>query len=257
MAGGAQRVGDSLIWTATAIGVLPCEDAARLVDRLVLRLEQNGGLLVRYEPLPAEYADGNEISFDGETGVEFGLARFLTRCGDAADRGRLAAAWRLRLDAVAAAGGHLHPNVDATVPGAFKLTGDALAHELGLGGAPARDRHLAFEAEAAAFIGATVLARASCFRLNLAYEHLSALEAMGFSSSGPGRQALCAATDGVGVLTWDHWCGRPGLEAYAAEFHDDTRLQRCDYQGAENDEFAGPGVHYLWALRILYGDSLP
>lgn len=248
-----EHVGDSLIWTGVAIGALPCDAAAPLVARLTERLEANGGLLVRYEPLPEDKVGGGEITMDGETGLYFGLGRYVTRCGVP---DRLAAAWRLRQDAQAAAGGRLHPNVTSIMPDQFTFTRDAVSYALGIRGEPSVDRLYVLEQEIAAWMVATVRERAACYRLNLGYLHIAAVEAMGYRVSDVGRLTLCAATGSAGIATWDHWCGRGGLSEFVEAFEwnrFEFKHQRCAYEEPDGREgLETPALDLILALSILH-----
>ena len=75
--------GDSLLFTGLALGVLDCEViGSRFFLAPFDRMQDNfSGYLVRIDPLPEEYRQGNNfISRDGATGALYGLQLAKRRC---------------------------------------------------------------------------------------------------------------------------------------------------------------------------------
>jgi len=247
--GSAEHVGDSLIWTGVAIAVLPCDKAEPIATRLAQRIVDQGGELRRFEPLPQEYVGGREISFDGETGVYFGLARFVRRCNGAT---RIKPAFALRQSYVDRFEGRLHENSSAFVPDEFTFTRDAISHSLGLRGAPSRDRLLILEQQIAGWLTSVKLAKSACFRANLAWLHIRAIEELGYSISDQGRWAICESQRGLGLAHWSAWCGdAEALDAFVAGFQwneYEFAHQRCPaWEAPDGKEgLKTPGLDYLF-----------
>jgi hypothetical protein len=251
--GSPEHVGDSLIWTGVAIGVLPCHLAEVVADRLALRIRDNGGELVRFEPLPEEYVAGREISFDGVSGVLFGLARYRARCqSDGVDRGFLTA----RRDYVARNDNRIHHNVDARIPAEFTFTEQALYHAYGLEGRPHDDRMHVLLLQLAGWTQAVKASRAACYRANLAWMHTSALEALGYSFGAAERGLLCQAAEGLDLPQWEHYCSRSmSLTSFVDAWQFDRaefQLQRCSWEHEEPRGRRYPGLDLLLALTELY-----
>lgn len=257
--GEVRHEGDSLLWTWTAIGVLGCGEGYQLMRAALARLRFGAGYHVRYLPLPAEYVGGNETSLDPELGFYFGVASRWRRCPE--DRAELAEAWVLREQAVDAAGGRLHPNVAAMVPAGLDAARDQVGAAMGLGAEPAPERLELLGFELSAWAKATLISRQPCYRLNLAWTAIRALEEAGGALPGRWRDAFCGATAASGVATVDHWCGRAGaLERFVAEYEPNAweyALQRCPaWEQPDGAGLETPGLDLIVAMRELYGSSL-
>jgi hypothetical protein len=112
------------------------------------------------------------------------------------------------------------------------------------------------EAQIAAWLEAVKIARAPCFRANLAWRHVRSLEALGYHISWHGTLAICTATDGLQIPTWEQWCGRsPGLSEFLAGFKPNEwefRFQRCGaWETAD-----GAGRRHLELDRLEALDAL-
>lgn len=253
-----RHLGDSALWSWTAIGVLGCGEGYQTMQLAAARLRAKDGYLLRYLPLPDEYAGGNETSLDPEIGYWFGTASRWRRCPD--DRAELAEAWVLHEQAIDKAGGHLHPNVAAMVPVGLDAVRDAVGAAMGLGEAPGAARIEFLGAELAAWVKATLIARQPCYRLNLAWTAIRALEEAGGGLTAGGRDAFCAASAGAGIATVDHWCGRGGLGGFVDSFQPnvwESALQRCPaWEFPDGAPYETPGLDLIVAMRELYGSSL-
>lgn len=252
--GEPEKVGDSLLWTGLAMGVMECDDATLFEDALGATIERNQGVLMRIDPLPESYKN-NPISFDGETGVIFGFALRAKRCPER--RERLRALWVEHMDAINRMGGKLHPNSNAKIVLQFKAAQKAVNHELGVGSKPSKVEQAAMVQEAAAWAAAVNAKHAACYRVNLAYLYISAMETLGYKSSRLGRDAFCSATKGMRLATVDHWCGRGGLKSYIDNFKYNEwefKHQRCESwekrDGREGLET--PGLDLLMAIDEAY-----
>lgn len=253
-----KHLGDSALWSWTAIGVLGCGEGYQTMQLAAARLRAKDGYLLRYLPLPAEYEGGNETSLDPEIGYWFGTASRWRRCPD--DRAGLAEAWVLHEQAIDRAGGHLHPNVAASVPVGLDAVRDAVGAAMGLGAAPDGSRIEFLGAELAAWVKATLIARQPCYRLNLAWTAIRALEEAGGAMTAGGRNAFCAMTAGAGIATVDHWCGRGGLQEFVDGFEPnawEVKHQRCPaWEAPDGGGLETPGLDLIVAMRELHGSSL-
>ena len=256
--GSGANLGDSLIWTGTALGVLGCDEGAGIARALIERLTAGGGVIERYDPLPTTYRGGNEVSLDGEIGLWLGFAARARRCP--AEVPELARVWSLRRGAIAAAGGRLHPNVDVRVPVGLTAARDAVAAALGAGAGPSGAELEAFGVVVAGWARGVTASQAACFRINLAWTAARAIEEAGRSVPPGWRDAFCAATARADLPTVDHWCGRGGLDAYLEGYRPDVweyRHQRCGgWETPDARELATPGLDELMALREKHGDAL-
>ena len=250
--------GDSLLWTWTAIAALGCDEGRPLLAAALSRLRAAGGYHVRFEPLPAEYQGGNEISIDPEIGFWFGVASRWRRCPE--DRDALAEGWQLRQSAIAHADGRIHPNVATTILPGIDAVRDQITWAMGLGPAPSGGRLGLLGAELSGWATAVVTVRAACYRLNLAWTSIRALEEAGGAIAGRWRDAFCRATAPAGIATVDHWCGRGGLEEFVGSFEFnrwESALQRCSgWETPDGQGLETPGLDLIVAMRELYGSSL-
>lgn len=242
--GAPDRLGEAGKWTWKALGTLSCAAAYEPMRQALARLDAAGGELVRYVPLPAEY-DKDRWNLDGEIGFWEGFAGLWQRCP--AYRAELAEAWALHE-------GKYEP------PPVFDAVAAQLAAMVGRGTAPPAAKVEALGAELWAWAAATVAGRAACFRLNLALESITGLERAGGALPGRWRDLLCGTTATVDIPTWDHWCGRPGLDAYLDGFAPNVweyRHQRCGaWETPDGQGLQTPGLDELVALRLKYGENL-
>lgn len=252
--GAAEHVGDSLIWTGVAVGVLPCDKASGMAERIARRLVDNAGELVRFEPLPEEFKGGNEVSFDGITGVYFGFSRLFLRCGYDAS---YESAFRARQSYTEGINGRLHRNVAQTIPSQFTYAEQLLQSRMGLAGEPSKDRLYVLEQEIAAWMLAVKTNHAACFRANLGWMYIAIVEALGQEISPIGRRSICSASNGLQLPQIDNWCGRGGMHEFVDSFVENQweyKLQRCSgWEGeADGDGLSTPSLDLLLALTELY-----
>lgn len=256
--GNGVHLGDSLIWTGIALGVLGCDEGVGVSQALRARVVAGGGILERFEPLPSSYRAGNEVSLDGEIGLWFGFAARSRRCP--AEAAELGQAWALRQQAVGDLEGQLHPNVDVRVPVGLAAARDAVGASLGVGSGPAGGELEAFGAVVATWARLVVADRAACFRVNLAWTAIRALEEGGRRVPPGWRDSFCAAAAPAGLPTVEHWCGREGLDAYLASYRPNEweyRHQRCaGWESPDGGDLATPGLDELMALREKFGDAI-
>ncbi len=256
--GSPEHQGDSLLWNWTAIGVLGCGEGYQLLHASLARLSAESGLLYRYLPLPAEYEGGNETSLDPELGFWFGVASRWRRCPD--DRAELAEAWQLRQRAIGVAKGRLHPNVPVVIPAGIDAVGDQVGAAMGVGQYPNEARLGLLGAELSAWAAATITSHSACYRLNLAWTSLRALEEAGGALPGRWRDIFCKATTPAGIATVDHWCGRGDLAAFVEGYQFNAweyAEQRCPaWEQPDGNGLETPGLDLIVAMRELYGSSL-
>lgn len=256
--GSTEHEGDSLIWTGLAMAALSCDRGAVFENRMIRMISENQGALVRYEPL-GEYANGREVTFDGATGLYYGVFQRLRRCSTE-DKWR--EVWKKHIDYLAENDYVLHPNVNSVVMPQFNAMRDYVTFQLGLGDEPEDWRYRALEAEANVWSSVVVESRQPCFRVHLAWLHLSFLE----DSNNLLRSAawgFCVATDEANVPLYDHWCGRRDIDEWVDEFEFDQweyRHQRCHGDDWETPDgrpnLRTPGLDLLFAIAFVYPEVL-
>lgn len=251
--GSARHFGDSLLWTGMAIGVLPCRLIRPLEDALIANIEANAGHVVRFQPLPDVYRGGREASLDGVLGLWWGVARLAKRCGIGP---HWAHAFGLHLDAIERTR-EVYPGAAPVVPW-FDVVLEHLAHSAGLRGSPSSADRLALGAQVAGWATAVRASKAAGYRIHLGWLALTAIEEAG-GDVDSSRDLFCGATDGVGMVLIDHWCGRDGLPAFIASFEFNAWeyfLQRAPWESADGNGLKTPALDLLVALTAQYGDAL-
>lgn len=243
----AKHHGDGLWRTGLALAAMPCDKGSRQLDALEAMTAELGGGFWRHPSIP------DKISMDGALAIYLAAAARTTRCPSEADR--WATIMTMHRDFMAGSDKRLNPHDStAILPLGFDAVRDQVFHRLGLVGDPHSDRMLRLETEVWAWALAVRHSayeveeiiredvptydtshlptdlKAACFRVNLGWMSLRAIEHTGRKISNFGRDRYCAATDGMGLALVDHWCGRPGL----AEFNEswqpnvwDFKHQRC------------------------------
>lgn len=249
--GAPKHLGEGGLWSCVAMAHLPCDRAAELVRHWVRNTTERAGRYRRWEPLPDEY-EQRPWNFDGETGCQYGLAVYASRCEMAdTDLYELGEAWRLHREATKDDLGS-----GEAMPEAFGFTQRALDHELGLTEHRAPEWRLrAMEVAAASWAWALHPQQAACYRAHLAYRHLRAAERMGYGVLWAG---FCAATNGLGLPNVDWRCERPGLREFLDGYVEnawENRMQRCapPWESEDGNGDDTPGLDLIEALDEAHG----
>jgi len=256
--GKPEHQGDALIWTGLALAALSCDRGAEIEDRMIRMLTDNGGSMVRYEPL-GEYAGGREITFDGATGLYYGIFNRLKACGTH-DKWRKA--WALHLDALDKNNYVLHPNTTAIVPPQFNTIRDYISFMMGVEKEPGDIRYRALEAQAMTWASATVEAREPCFRVHLAFLYMSFVEDAGKMLESA-HEGFCYATEHANLPIIDHWCARINIDDWIKEFEYnvwENRMQRCYADGWEQPDgrpgLDTPALDLIFTIAFAYPEIL-
>lgn len=243
-----EHIGDSLIWTGMALGVLPCDKVEPVILGLGRMVEQLEGGLYRHPTLP------DKISLDGALGFYWGVARHLQRC----PASQSALEYIVRAHQLfSEPRGRLNPDADLKLLPGFTYVRDLVVARVTGGAAPDGRRLSGLETQVAAWALAVQTSRSSCFRVHLGLLSLQAVEAAGGSISAQGRAGFCGATVGMDLPTVDHWCGRGDLPAWIASFKPNEweyRHQRCGAWETPDGKpgLSTPGLDELVALTQVY-----
>ena len=231
--GSLVHVGDSLLWTGMAMGVMSCAGGAVPERALLETLQSNGGRFYRH---PTDAA--RQPSLDGHIGVYWGIAQRASRCPD------VIPIWAAALAT--------HEPVSVTRPFEHLLT--AVKFQLGTGTAPQGTSNLTDAVAVWAY--GVVLTKAAAYRIHLGLLSLQTLEATGAGLPGSARARFCAATSGAGMPTTDHWCARGDLVSWTEAFEFNVwefAHQRGAWETPDGREgLVTPGLDLLVALRTLY-----
>lgn len=251
--GQPRHQGDSLLWTGIAMAATTCEDGQIFADRMRTMLKENAGALVRYEPLPENYKDGNEISFDGATGLYFGILARLVRCpSNIADWDAI---WPVHLGFLERNYEYLHPNSTAAVEPPFNALRDIISHKLGRGDMPGGVRLSALEAAATGWAYAVVKVREPAFRIHLAWLYMRSLERVNALSEG-GRNGFCAAAKPAKLPLVEIWCGRMTVTDWDFKLNEfEYASQRGAWEKPDGKGYETPGLDRILALREALDDS--
>jgi hypothetical protein len=243
--GTPEHRGDALIFTGIALGALSCTAGEVLERALLDMIYENKGGLYRHPEL------ADKVSLDGALGLYFGVSSRIRRCPEA----RLAWAPAIKLHReFFRRTGRLNAKSDAKLVKEFNYVLDHLAHDLGVGTRPTADRKASLEKQIAGWALGVKLKKAACFRANLGFLSLRALEEQGASV---GRREFCFATDGMKLAHIDHWCGRDDLEGWIKDFKYNAwefQLQRCPGWESRDGkaDLLTPAVDLLHAIRERY-----
>lgn len=252
--GDTEHEGDSLLWTGIAMASLPCELGDVIEDAMAATIRRNGGALVRYEPL-GEYANGREITFDGATGLYFGIFNRLENCGDTA-MARWRNVWGLHLDYLQRNDWRFHANADASMPPGFNVLRDYISHILGLGDKPVGSRIRLLESEAAAWSVSVIESGKPCYPAHLSFLYMLFLEKSGDLLKGA-ADTFCYATEEASMPWIDHWCGRKDISKWVSVFEYDKweyRHQRCGSHETPDGKprLMTPALDLIAALAYAY-----
>lgn len=241
--GQPRNQGDSLIFTGIALASMDCTRGERLAAALEKMLTGTSGQLYRHPTLPGA------ISLDGALGLYRGVAHRVIHCGEASR-------WAPLLQAHLALGGTLNKAAGLKLAAPFTYVRDLLAAKAGVAAEPAASVQAELETAVAAWAEGVKLTRSGCFRAHLGLQALQTIEALGGTVSGRGRDAFCAATDGLGLATTDNWCGRDGLKDWLASYVPNRwqfAFQRCpSYDAPDGAGMQQPGVDQLRGLADVY-----
>lgn len=258
--GSPEHRGEGLIWGGTAMWAMSCERGQGISDAMRAMILANDGALIRIDPLD-DYNDGRQATLDGALGALLGIARRVADCGEA----DLWSEPMARLRAFQAAhGGRLHPGVYNdpmhTMFGPFKDLRDLVARAAGVDVSEPDlgDLEVTIGDWAALVLAAhrTGMGSDACYRVNLGMTSFFAMETVGRSVSGKGRDHLCSVTGDMEIPTVDHWCGRQSIVEYVANYQPDVweyRHQRCSWESEDGDGNKSPELDRLVALVMAHG----
>jgi hypothetical protein len=255
--GRLEHVGDSLIWSGIALAALPCDKGDAIELALTDMILMNEGGLTRFEPLPEEYLNGREISFDGAVGLYYGFLHRLTHC--LGSRERLLPIIKSHLAYLRANSWLLNRNANATYTIGFSVLRDLLLHKAGLGEKPQPSEFRTAEGLANIWSSGVIEAGQPCFRVHLAFLHLLAFESTGDLLEGA-RDTFCYATEEADIPLIDHWCGRKEIRKWADTYiynEWEYRQQRCGKYETPDGRHGldTPGLDLAFALAYAYPEG--
>ena len=220
--GTLEHQGDSLIWTAMALGAAPC--AGGQVEALAIRrmLSALGGGIWRHPDLSE----------------------------DASLEERAIAMRNCVLK--------LNPDSKASLTPSFDYLPRVLLWESG-GDVHEPDAHLLHEIQVMALGWATAVkaSHAAAFRVHLAMLALDTAEMVGRKLDPTLRAGFCEAAKGMDMPTVDNFCGRDGLRSWIGAFEFNAWEYRHQRAAAwetpdGKDGLETPGVDLLVALSTAY-----
>lgn len=220
--------GDSLLFTGLALGALNCADGAVPEAALVTMLHDRHGGVYRHPTIPDEY------SLDGLLGLWWGIARRTAKCPDTRPL------WAGLIEE------HAHA---VTIEPFFCTALEQLSADLGHGGAPSAFERGLLGSEVAGWAASTVSQHAAAYRLHLGFLTLSLVDAP------KGKQAYCNEVAAAHMALLEHFCGRPGLAGWAADFAYDRYVYAFQRGAWETPDAGGkttPALDLLMALDSLY-----
>lgn len=245
--GEIEHQGDSLLWTGVAAGSLDCGEAQPFLQALVWKINETGGYLERFDPLPQEYRDRHdEITLDGEIGAMYGVAKYVERCGWNPE---LKDAWRKHAEWVNAHGGQLHPDSGAKLVADLDFPWDLLAESAGVKREKGWDK-TKFEMAVTGWASGVVAAHEACYRIHLGFLSFLAADALGESPSSNARSSFCYITKNADIPLVDWWCGKLDPTNWLVGFEFDRweyRHQRCGaWEAPDGKEgLQTPGLDFI------------
>jgi len=233
--GSPQHQGDSLIWSAIAMGILPCGQGAATTNAILDSVKKNDGRLIRIEPLPASY-EGNETSRDQVTGALLGFVLRDERCPQ--DREALRSAWGRHHDFVLRHGGRLHEggNPNFYMNPAMRFLWDLVSHHFGHGDEPGKVAKAAFESGIIISSTATDLQESACYPVHLSTLMMITAARLGRPVTHLTRREFCHQTRGMELPLTEWFCDRGSPETYLASFQPNQweyRHQRCKWESPD------------------------
>ena len=252
--GSTEHEGDSLLWTGLAMASLSCEKGDAIENRMIQMFNSNSGAMVRYEPL-GEYANGREITFDGATGLYYGVYQRLRNC-NTHDKWR--DTWKQHTEYLKDNDYVLHPNVTATVLPQFNAIRDYISYMLDQGEEPSKARYRGLEAQAITWSSINIEARKPCFPVHLSFLYLSFLEDSD-NLLAASHEAFCYATEEANLPIIDHWCARRDIiDCVENEFQYNQweyRQQRCsadNWETPDGNGLATPAIDLIFSIWFAY-----
>lgn len=237
-------LGDSLLFSGLALGVLSCPDGQAIWDAIKASQDLRGGYFVRYEPLADQYR-GNEVSRDGITGLVFGLIRRFDACPD--DRIDITARWGRFRDLVRGATTLYPGDIQAIQTpgfGTFMALADSrlLASPL-----PSSGKMFVWEFQGLFSVSDVIEHQAPCYPV-----HLATIQGYLFGDlvSQSFKQEFCATTKDSGLMLTSWYCGASleAVESWLETFPLNKisyAHQRCLW---ENEVFSGESPSLDWLV---------
>lgn len=250
--------GDSLLFTGLTLGVLDCNV---LESKFLLapfdRMQDNfGGYLVRIDPLPADYRQGNNfISRDGATGALYGLQLAKRRCpalGPKIDH--ILARWK---DAVGDSFFLYPKSLAGIITPSFK-TFWKVGHGIGISDVEYEE----YIVSSLVTIGLIKANKSACYPIHLqTVQHLT-FEIMNHPILKRNKDEFCALTKGLGLMLTDWYCDRNGddLKLWLDNPENSNHVyvsQRCNWESGDADNKLSPRVDFLVLYRHLTEGSSP
>lgn len=220
-------IGDSLIFTGVALGVLGCAEALPVEAALLKMLRDTGGHLYRHP------RDSRAVSLDGHLGFYWGVYKHVQRCPESLPS--WAEAMRLHI-----------PN---ELDGKFRPVLDVLLAKLGLGEPPSEEIRGNLGATVAGWAFVVVSARAAAFRLHLGFLTLDVIDAP------KAKVTFCGDVRQAHMPLLEQFCGRPGLAAWTQAFRYDVweyQHQRAVWESPDGNGRKTAALDYLVSLSMLY-----
>ncbi len=141
------------------------------------------------------------------------------------------------------------------MPAGFDFVQKALFAKLSLAGSPGSPQVL--ENIANTWSAGTLMAHQACYRVHLSLLGLKLAEDLGSPISQVGRTSFCSITNGYGLETVDHWCGRGGLSTFLDNYvYDQWQFKplRCHgWETPDGNGIAQPGIDYIVGYHDLTG----
>ncbi len=246
-------LGDSLLFTGTALGVVSCKVADRFLTGLERMQDVNAGYLVRFNPLPPEYVT-NPVSRDGVIGVLFGLSRAEKRCPDLQARIQTI---KTRWKAAIGSSPFLHPKSTAVITPSLKFFMD-----VSYGSQMSTPEYTVFMASIFTTAESIKLKKSACYPIHLQTLEFLTLEVHGKSLQDTDKKHWCSITDGMGLMLTDWYCGRNSekTKSWLKSPENSQHVymhQRCVWESPDIGSLRSPRVDYLVLSRLMKEGSHP
>lgn len=238
--------GDSLFFSGLALYGLDCDHGLPIAQAIVEMLHETGGGLYRHPTIK------DKVSMDGALALYTGIVKRMDKCDEFEQWQALMALHKDFLDHHAQ---RLNAAASVVMPAGFDFVQKALFAKLSLAGSPGSSQTL--EEVAATWSAGTLIAHQACYRVHLSLLALKLSEDLGYPISQVGRTSFCSITNGYGLETVDHWCGRGGLSALLDTFEPNQwqyKFQRCHgWETPDGGGIAQPGIDYIVGYHDLTG----